>query len=160
MPDIDMHNIIKGNIHLLGAEQTGDSDNCCTNRPLAQREIMNQETNRAEKCYTKTDSISKSNYKNKATVENQLCNTVKYFLSGPSYDSDKEKSTELMQQLQRDFEDVFNGIGWFDDTFLIQLKLDSKPYQVPPRCMTYTLQKPFEGELKGYKTRHNITSRC
>ena len=100
---------------------------------------MKQEPNRDEKCCTNTD--------------NQLYNTVEYFLSGPSYDSDKKKVTELIQQLQRDFEDIFYGIGCFDGTFLLQLKPDSKPYQVPLRCMAYTIQKPFQEELKGYKNR-------
>ena len=37
MPDIDALNIIKINIHAIGTEQTGDSDNCCANRPTVQR---------------------------------------------------------------------------------------------------------------------------
>ena len=45
---------------------------------------MRQETDMAEKCYTNTDSISTSNNKNKAMVDNLLPNTVEYFLSGPS----------------------------------------------------------------------------
>ena len=70
-----------------------------------------------------------------------------------------------MQQIQKDFEDVFvfNGIGCFDGTFSFQLKPDSKPfdgtfsfqlkpdskpYQVPLRCMVYALQKPFWEELE------------
>ena len=45
------------------------------------------------------------------------------------------------------FDNVFNGIGCFKDTFSLQLKLDSKPYQVPLRCVAYALQKPFQEEL-------------
>ena len=63
MPDIDKLNIIKVNIHSKGMGQTGDSDNCFANRPNTQKEDTKQETNRAEKCYTNTDSISKSNKK-------------------------------------------------------------------------------------------------
>ena len=62
-------------------------------------------------------------------VDNQLYITVEYFLSELTYDSDKKKSAELKQWLQRDSEDVFNGIGCFDGTFLLQLKPDSKSYQ-------------------------------
>ena len=43
---------------------------------------------------------------------------------------------------------VFNGIGCFEGTFSLQLKLDSKPYHVPPRCIAYALQKPFQEELQ------------
>ena len=63
MPDIDVLNIIKVNIHSIGTEQTGGSDNCCANRPAAQKEDMKQERNRADRCYMNTDSISKSKIK-------------------------------------------------------------------------------------------------
>ena len=103
MPDIDVLNIINVNIHSVDTEQTGDGENCCTNRPATKREDTKQETDRAEKCHTNTDNISKSNSKNKVMVYNQLPNAVQYFLSGPSCDSDKTKSAEITQQLQRDF---------------------------------------------------------
>ena len=148
MPDIDVHNIIKVNIHSIGTEQTGDSDDCCANRPTTQREAMKQETDRTVKCYTNTNSILKSKNKYKPMVDNQLPNTVGYFLSGPSCDNDRKKSAEITQSLQGDFEDVFNVIVCFDSTFSLQLKLDSKPCQVPPRHVAYTLHKPFEEELK------------
>ena len=32
-----------------------------------------------------------------------------------------------------DFDDVFNDIGCFEGIFSLQLKLDTKPYQAPPR---------------------------
>ena len=60
----------------------------------------------------------------------------------------KKRSAETAQQLHKEFEDVFNGIGCFNNTFSLQLKLDSKPYQAPPRCVAYALQKPFEEELE------------
>ena len=58
----------------------------------------------------------------------------------------RKGSAEIIQQLHKDFEDVFNDIGCFDGTLSLQLKPDSKPYQVPLRCMAYVLQKPFEEE--------------
>ena len=63
MPDIDAHNLLKINFHAIGTEQTGGSDNCCKIRPTVQRKETKQETGRTEKCYTNTDSISKSNNK-------------------------------------------------------------------------------------------------
>ena len=45
------------------------------------------------------------------------------------------------------FDNVFNGIGCVEGTFLLQLKHDSKPYQVPLRCVAYVLQKLFKDEL-------------
>ena len=40
------------------------------------------------------------------------------------------------------------ALGCFDGTFSLHLKLDSKPYHMPPRCMTCMLQKPFQEELE------------
>ena len=76
-------------------------------------------------------------------VNNKLSNTIHYLLQGPICDKDKKVSAKITQQLQRDFEGVFNVIGCFDGTFSLQLKPDSKPYQVPLRHVAYMLQKPF-----------------
>ena len=72
MPDIDVLDKIKINIHTTGAEQTGGSDNCCTNMHTVQKDDLMQETVRAEKCYTNTDSISKSNNKTKSMAKSRL----------------------------------------------------------------------------------------
>ena len=87
-------------------------------------------------------------------------NTITCFLPGPNYDSDKKRSAEITQQLQRDFKDVFNGIGCFGGTFSLQLKPDSKPYQAPLRCMAYVLQNFQGGTEMATGTRHHNTSRC
>ena len=54
----------------------------------------------------------------------------------------------MTQIIHNTYGDVFNGIGCFEGTFSLQLKPDSKPYQVPPRHMAYALQKPFKEELE------------
>ena len=144
MPDTDVLNILKINIHVIGTEQTRGNDNCCANMQPIQGDNLIQEVVKAEKCYTNIDGISKSNNRVKPTVKSRLSDTTEYFLSGLSYESNKKRSTETTQQLHKEFEDVFNGIGCFNSTFSLQLKLESKPYQVPPRHVAYTLQKPFE----------------
>ena len=65
----------------------------------------------------------------------------------------KRKSTELTQQMHKEFNNVFNGIGCFEGTFSLQLKPDSRPYQVPLRCVAYVPQKPFNDELKDNNSR-------
>ena len=75
-------------------------------------------------------------------------NNINYFFPGQSQDNDKIVSAGIMQQLQRDFKDVFTRIGCSDGTFSLQVKLDSKPYQAPPRHAAYALQKPFIKELE------------
>ena len=71
MPDIDALNIIKTNIHTIGAEQTIGSDSCAKMCAI-QRDDPKQETVRAEKCYTNTYSISKSNSKTKPIGEEKI----------------------------------------------------------------------------------------
>ena len=61
-----------------------------------------------------------------------------------------------MCKIHNAFGDVFNGIGCFKGTFSLQLKPDSKPYQAPPRCVAYALQKLFkEGLRVAAETGHN-----
>ena len=72
MPNTDMLNIIKINIHTIDTEQTGDSDKCCANIHTIQEDEPKQETVRAEKCYRNMDSISISNNKTKPTVQEQI----------------------------------------------------------------------------------------
>ena len=45
------------------------------------------------------------------------------------------------KQMHKEFKDVFSGTGCFKGTFLLQVKEESKPYQVPPRHMAYALQE-------------------
>ena len=75
-------------------------------------------------------------------------NNITYFLPGPNSDSDTRGSTDITQQLQKEFKDVFNGIGCFNGTFSLQVKPYSKPYWTPPRCVAYALQWPFKEELE------------
>ena len=78
MSDIDELNIIKINIHAIDTEQIGDSDNCCANMHAIQRDDPEQEIVRVEKCYTNTDSISKSYNKTKPMVKSKLSKTTEY----------------------------------------------------------------------------------
>ena len=97
MPDIDVFDIIKINIHTIGAGQTRGSDNCCVNMHAIQRYDLKQETVKAEKYCTNTDNILKSNNKIKPTVKSRLSETIEYFLSGWSYDSNKKRSAKTTQ---------------------------------------------------------------
>ena len=53
----------------------------------------------------------------------------------------------MTQKIHDTFGNIFNGIGCFEDTFSLQLKPDSKPYQAPPRHVANKLQ-PFKEELE------------
>ena len=98
-------------------------------------------------CYTNTGSNSNFNNSN-AFIPTVYNNDIEYFLLGPSSENDRRASTEITKQLQRDFEDIFSGIGCFDGMCSLQIKPDSKPYQAPQRHVEYALQKPFNEELE------------
>ena len=74
--------------------------------------------------------------------------SINYFYSSNNVDAYKRSSSAMMQGIHMRFGYVFNGIGCFKGTFSLQLKPDSKPYQAPPRCVAYALQKPFKEELR------------
>ena len=98
MPDIDVLDVIKMNIHTIGAEQTRGSENCCTNMCTIQRGDPKQETVKAEKYCTNTDSISKPNNKRQPMVESRLSETIDYFLSRLSNDSDKKEGRKSISR--------------------------------------------------------------
>ena len=120
---------------------------CKTNTGNTRKSNIEQEMQAVEKGCTNTDADSKikqgTNSQSGQDNANKITNS---FFSSPNVEANKRKSTELMWNAHNTFRDVF--IGCFQGTFLLQLKPDSKPYQVPPRHVVYVLQKPFKGELE------------
>ena len=88
-----------------------------------------------------------TNNVNRSSNNTSINILTNYFLSSPNMEVDKRKSIGLMQKIHSVSDNEFNGIGCFEGTFSLQLKPESKPYQVPLRCVAYTLQKPFRDEL-------------
>ena len=85
---------------------------------------------RQEACVAKESCTNNVNGSSNNTSINTLTN---YFLSSPNIEVDKRKSIELTQKIHNMIDIVFNGIGCFKGAFSLQLKPDSKPYQVPLR---------------------------
>ena len=104
-----------------------------------------------EECCTNMDADSKTkqdtNGQNSQNGKNNAYKPINYFFSSSNVDADKRKSSELMQKIHNTFRGVINGIGCFKGTFSLQLKPNSKPYQVSPRHVAYALQKLFKEEL-------------
>ena len=71
--------------------------------------------------------------------------------------ADKRQSSKMTQKIHDRFGNIFNGMGCFDSMFSSQLKPNSKPYQAPPRCVAYAVQKPFKEELECLQKMDNIT---
>ena len=89
MPDIDVLKIMNTKVNTINIKDGSSTNNCYTNKviprsPWHEQQYANtmQETDRAEICYTSTDTISKSNNTDKPLVENKLSNTIDYFLPG------------------------------------------------------------------------------
>ena len=78
-----------------------------------------QETHGAGKCYTSKTNISKFiNNNTKQTVKADANNSTRYFIAGLNCDSDKRKSAKSTQQIHKDFNYVFNGMGGLNSCFL------------------------------------------
>ena len=63
----------------------------------------------------------------------------------------KIMTRQQMLKSQSNYEEIlrcFSGIGCFDEMFSLQVKPDSKLFQVPTRCVAYALQKPVKEELE------------
>ena len=147
IPDTAALKIININIDSFNAEDT-QKDNCNTNIDAAKVSNAKQEIHGARKRCTNMDGIFKSTNNSNGSTLNANANTLtKYFLSCPNTEIDKRKSAKLTQQIHTEFYNVFNDIGCFEGTFSLQLKPDSRPYQMLQRCGAYALQKLFKDEL-------------
>ena len=100
-----------------------------------QKEIREYKTNRGQETYADTeDCTNKAAYSTAKQDGNgqqhQANKLINYFYSSNNTDTDKSKTNAMTQRIHEMYGEVFNGIGCFEGTFSLQLKLDSKPYQV------------------------------
>ena len=136
MPDIETLGILTINCNTIEMKEADGPESCKTN--------MSREIYMTEKCYTNTQNMSDFGNEDKPMVTDNDSNNIKYFLPGPNSDSDQRVIAEITQQIQKEFNDVFNGIECFNGTFSLQVKPDSKPYLTPLRCIAYAQQQPFK----------------
>ena len=129
MPDTTELNIINLNIDSIQAE------------------IMSGKTNRGEETHTIAEDCTDRNTAgvikqdaNSKNGKNQSNKSINYFYSTENTEVDRRKSDVMTQNIHNTFGDVFNGIGCFKGTFSLQLKPNSKPYQLQPRHVAYMLQ--------------------
>ena len=71
----------------------------------------------AEYAEARKPGLKSTNNSTKSKVNTNANEQTKYFLSGPSCDTDKRKSDELSQQIHKEFNIAFNGIGCLEGTF-------------------------------------------
>ena len=168
MPDIKLLNTLTVHCKTIDKEREDEDANCSTDRHSIHDAGSDQccastglersctRSNSNVYCYTNTGSNSNLN-KSNAFTQTVKNNDVKYFLPGSNHETDRRASTEITEQLQRDSEDVFNGIGCFGGKFSLQLKLDSKPYKSHLRHVAYALQEPFKEELERLQQQDTLT---
>ena len=137
MPDTAALNIINLNIASIQAEIAS----CKTNREQEMYAVAEGCTNTDAGAINKQDTNSQN-------VQNNSHNSINYFFSSSNIMADKRQSLRMTQGIHNRFGNIFNGIGCFEGMFSLQLKPNSKPYQAPPRCVAYALQKPFNEELE------------
>ena len=147
MPDTAALKIININIDSIEAASTWKEE-CNTNISNAKELNTRQDAHVAKKsCTNMNEDLKVANNANRSSSNTNINTLTNYFLSYPNIEVGKRKSIELTQRIYNLFDNVFNGIGCFEGTFSLQLKPDSKPYQAPPRCVAYALQKMFNDEL-------------
>ena len=69
---------------------------------------------------------------------------------------DRKANIKITKQLQKEFEDVFNSIGCFDGMFSLQVKPESKPYQVPHRHIGYALRNCLKRNQKDFSNKTSV----
>ena len=136
MPDTAALKII--NIHIDSIQAV--KEECNTNSGNAKESNTKQEVHVVEKCCINTEADSKVINNVNSHNDNSNVNTLtNYFLSSPNVEANKRKSIKLTWRVCNIIGNLFNGIGHFKGTFSLQLKPDSKPYQVPPRHVPHVL---------------------
>ena len=113
MPDTAALNILYLNIDSIQAQVA----NCRTNREQETHKVVEDCTN------MNTAGIIKQ----KSNGQNQPTKLINYFYSSKDPEADKRWSDSMTKKIHDTYGNVFNGIGYFEGTFSLQLKPDSKP---------------------------------
>ena len=120
MPDVAVLNIININTDSIQKEIR----NCKANRGQEMHAVTEDCTNKDAQSAVKQDDNGQQHH----SQANKLIN---YFYSSNNTVADKGKRSAMTQRIHETFGNIFNGSGCFKGTFSLQLKPDSKQYQVP-----------------------------
>ena len=77
-----------------------------------------------------------SSYLNSYTNKTHISD---YFHSSDNKEADQRVSETITNRIHNEYSYLFYGIGCFEDTFSLQVKEGSCPYQAPPRRIAYAL---------------------
>ena len=81
-------------------------------------------------------------------VDNNNLSHINYCILGPTEEDDRMVNAKITHLMHDELKNFLSGLGCSEDTFPLQVKENSKPYQVPLRCVAYVLKKPFKEELE------------
>ena len=119
-------NIININTDSIEAVCT-HRENCNANISDTKTPYIKQETHGTEESCTNMDEDLKNANNINGLDSNTNRNTLtNYFLSSPNIEIDKRKSAKLTQKIYM-FDNVFNGNGCFEGTFLYSSSLIASP---------------------------------
>ena len=96
-------------------------------------------------CKVNTDRESRSDDTDVIAVNS---NIPDYLRSSTEKDAHNCTSQIITQRIHNEFRDDFTEIGCFDDTFRLQVKEDSWPYQTPSKRLAYALQESLREEIE------------
>ena len=126
---------------LLGMPDTAALNILKLNIDSIQMEVMTCKTNKEQEAHKVHEGCTNMNIvgitKQKNNGQNQSNTLINYFYSFKYTEADTRESNAMTQKIHNAYSGIFTGIGCSKGTFSLQLKPNSKPYQVPPRCMAY-----------------------
>ena len=148
MPDMVVFNLINLNIDSIEAITA----KCKTNKEQKAltgiEGCTNKKTTCNKGCRNNSTSVDNKQDTNSHSQPSDKHISINYFHSLNNIDAEKRSSIAMTQSIHSRFGNIFNGIGCFKGTFSLQLKPDSKPYQIPPRHVADAIQEPFKEELR------------
>ena len=95
------------------------------------------------------------NLKDNLYPNNKIKPDIDYFLAVLLMQANKVVNGETTQKIYNEYRNVLTGIECFKGNFSLQVRDDTKPYQVLPRHVAYTLHEVFIKEL-GRLQEHQI----
>ena len=90
-------------------------------------------------------------------ITKETNNEIEYFIPGPNKENDKRVSTKISKQIQKEFEEVFIGIGCFEGMLSLQVKLEVNHTRCLTMCGICTTKTIWRRIRETSKTGHHST---
>ena len=152
------------NCNTIDTKEFEGTENCKTNTVNSQEPTskqyhvnMRQGTRTTEKCYTNIDIIVKFGNKGKPAVTDN--DNLRYFLPDLNSNINTRVNTEVTQQQQREFKDVFHRIGCLMVHFHYRPNQIASHTRHPKTCRIHTAKAIQRRIRVTTAVRHHHTTR-